>query len=124
MGYSIGMFSKATGLSVHTLRYYEKEGLIFAERDKNGRRVYFDKDIAWIEFILRLKETGMPLRDIRRYALLRYAGDETMPERLRMLRSHRESIRGEIKKWEANLANMDRKIKIYEQSIAQMENPE
>ncbi len=121
MGYSIGEFSAAVGLGVHTLRYYEKEGLIVAGRDKNGRRVYGEGDIAWIDFILRLKETGMPLRDIRRYALLRYKGDKTMPERLQMLKVHREFIRGEIQKWEVNLANMDKKIKIYEKSIARQE---
>ena len=124
MGYLIGAFSAKTGLGIHTLRYYEKEGLIFAGRDDKGRRLYGEEDIAWIEFIVRLKETGMPLRDIRRYALLRYAGDKTMPERLEMLCAHREFIRGEIRKWEANLANMGRKIKIYEQGIARMESRE
>lgn len=124
MGYSIGEFSKVTGVSIHTLRYYEKEGLIFVKRNSAGRRIYGEGDIAWIEFILRLKETGMPLRDIRRYARLRYKGDATMPERLAMLQKHRETIRGEIQKWEENLANMDRKIKTYEKGIARIENPE
>ncbi|MPN22466.1 putative HTH-type transcriptional regulator [bioreactor metagenome] len=120
MKYSIGEFSRRTGLSIHTLRYYEKEKLIFAGRDEKGRRRYSEGDIAWIDFILRLKETGMPIRDIRRYAELRYQGDATMPERLRMLQKHRETIRGEIKKWETNLANMDRKIKTYEEGIAKI----
>jgi DNA-binding transcriptional MerR regulator len=84
--------------------------------------MYGEGDIAWIEFILRLKETGMPLREIRRYALLRYEGDATMSERLRMLCAHRDFIRGEIRKWEVNLAKMDKKIKIYEEGIARMEN--
>jgi DNA-binding transcriptional MerR regulator len=118
MGYSIGEFSKATGIGIHTLRYYEKEGLITPGRSAAGRRVYGEEDIAWAAFILRLKETGMPLRSIRRYAGLRYAGDETMRERLEMLSGHRKYILEEIQKWKDNLASMDKKIKIYEEKIA------
>ena len=122
--YLIGGFAKRTGLSMHTLRYYEKEGLIMPRRNEAGRRVYGDGDIAWIDFIVRLKETGMPIREIQTYARLRDEGEATMPERLDMLKAHRAAICEKIKKWEANLVKMDKKIGIYEESIARMENPD
>ena len=78
---TIGEIAKKTDLSESTLRYYEKKGLLRVGRDHNGRRHYEESDIAWIKFIRRLKETGMLLKEIRRYAQLRYRGETTMPER-------------------------------------------
>lgn len=89
---TIGEISQKTNLSESTLRYYEKKKLIVVERDANGRRTYSKDDIEWIKFIRRLKETGMLLKDIRRYSELRYLGKETMPERLEMLRTHRDYV--------------------------------
>ena len=71
MEYSIGDFSRLTGLGIHTLRYYEHEGLITPERNSGNRRCYSDKDLTWIEFIKRLKDTGMPIKEIKHYAELR-----------------------------------------------------
>ncbi|MFA9377893.1 MAG: MerR family transcriptional regulator [Lachnotalea sp.] len=62
----IGELSTQTGISEYTLRYYEKKELIRVERDQNDRRSYVEKDIEWIRFIKKLKETGMLLRDIKR----------------------------------------------------------
>ena len=70
-------FSKLTGLGIHTLRYYEQEGLLEPKRNSGNRRRYSDKDLAWIRFIKRLKDTGMPIREIRHYAQLRSDGDPT-----------------------------------------------
>lgn len=116
----IGEMVKKTGLSANTLRYYEKKGLIRVQRDQYGRRVYSEQDIAWVQFIQRLKETGMLLRDIRRYSELRYQGDSTMAERLAMLKVHRQYVLAQQAKWEANLARLDRKIDIYQEKIKQM----
>ncbi len=71
MEYSIGEFSRITNLGIHTLRYYEHEGLITPMRNSSNRRCYSDKDLAWIEFIKRLKDTGMPIKKIQYYAKLR-----------------------------------------------------
>ena len=68
MEYSIGEFSKLTNLGIHTLRYYEHEGLIMPERNASNRRCYSDKDLTWIEFIKRLKDTGMPIKEIKHYS--------------------------------------------------------
>ena len=71
----IGEFSRLTGISAYTLRYYEKKGLLHVERDGAGRRDYREADVEWVKFIKRLKDTGMLLRDIRHYSDLRYQGD-------------------------------------------------
>lgn len=120
MSYSIGEFSALTNLSIDTLRYYEKEKLIIVERDPAGRRCYTEADISWILFIKRLKETGMSIKDIKEYALLRYQGDSTMLQRLHMLEKHRLLVQEEQAKWEANLMNLEEKIKIYQDKIAQI----
>ena len=123
MDYSIVAFSKIIGLSIDTLRYYEKECLIQVERDTAGRRKYTDADIRWIEFIKRLKETGMLICEIRKYADLRYQGDATMQERLRMLDKHRKYVLSERKKWDRNLAHLDAKIQTYKKQIASLAPP-
>lgn len=117
----IGEIAKRTNLSESTLRYYEKKGLIKVARDQNGRRDYEESDIEWIKFIRRLKETGMLLKEIRRYAQLRYRGDITMPERLDMLQRHREYVLEQQRKWNEYLQNLDDKIMYYRKSIEDAE---
>lgn len=117
MGYSIGQFSKLTQLSIDTLRYYEKESLIIVNRDALGRRYYTDADLQWVFFIKRLKETGMPLKVIREYALLRYEGDSTLEPRLKILEQHQLFVRSEIKKWKSHLDNLTDKIDIYKNQL-------
>ena len=114
---TIGEISKKTGLPESTLRYYERKGLILVTRDRSGRRAYLESDVEWVKFICRLKETGMPLRDIQRYAELRYAGDATMRERLDMLQLHREYVLEQQRKWAGYLQNLDDKIRFYQRSI-------
>lgn len=114
---TIGEISRRTGLPESTLRYYEKKGLLRVHRDGGGRRDYGENDIAWIQFLRRLKETGMPLKDIRRYSDLRYAGEATLPERLEILRSHREYVLAQRRRWEEYLNNLDEKIALYERSV-------
>lgn len=113
----IGEFSRITGISAYTLRYYEKKGLIRVNRDSAGRRNYSEEDIEWVRFIQRLKDTGMLLRDIRHYSDLRYQGDGTMEERMELLIRHRENVVEEQKKWDEYLRNLDDKISIYKKKI-------
>jgi len=87
---TIGEFSEKCGISPSALRYYEKKELIRVTRDGTGRREYDSGDIAWISFLVRLKNTGMPLREIKRYSDLRYKGDSTVPERLEILLKHKK----------------------------------
>lgn len=113
----IGEMADRTGLSANTLRYYEKKGLIRVQRDRYQRRVYSEQDVAWVQFIQRLKETGMLLRDIRRYAELRYQGDSTLAERLAMLKHHREYVLAQQRKWQEHLEKLDKKIAIYQHKM-------
>ena len=117
MEYSIGEFSRLTNLGIHTLRYYEHEGLITPERNSSNRRCYSDKDLAWIAFIKRLKDTGMPIKEIQHYAKLRAAGNTTLHERMEMLIAHREALNEQIKQLQEHMTKLDNKIAFYRQEI-------
>lgn len=117
MDYSIGEFSEVTGLGIHTLRYYEHEGLIAPVRNSSNRRRYSDRDMTWIAFIKRLKATGMPIKEIKRYAALRAKGDATLSERMEMLIQHRQSLREQIRQLQEHEAKLDEKISFYQQEI-------
>lgn len=121
MNYSIGEFSKITGISAFTLRYYEKEELIIPSRKGNGRRFYTDVDIKWVEFIKRLKDTGMPIKEIKKYAKLRAIGKTTMNERMDMLTNHRVILKEEIEKLQEHLIKLDEKIDFYKNEITKEE---
>lgn len=120
MQYSIGEFSKLTGLSIHTLRYYEHENLIIPQRDSCNRRRYSDKDLAWVEFIKRLKDTGMSIKEIQNYAYLRALGESTICERMNMLISHREALNDQIEGLQAHMKKLDSKIEFYYKEIKRM----
>lgn len=114
---TIGEISEKTDIPESTLRYYERKGLIKVERDSGGRRDYEESDIEWVKFIQRLKETGMLLKDIKRYSELRYLGKSTMPERLGILQEHRKYVIEQQIKWKEYLQNLDDKIIFYQKSI-------
>ncbi len=120
---TIGEFSKKTGMSTYTLRYYENKKLIVVLRDDKGRRVYTEKDIEWVQFIKRLKETGMKLSEIQKYALLRYEGEKTMLKRLELLEKHYHFVVEQQKKWEIYLQNLKQKIIWYEKEIQKTKTP-
>ena len=113
----IGLFAQKVKLSTHTLRYYEKRGLIKVDRDQSGQRFYDENDLAWVQFIQRLKDTGMHLQDIQRYADLRYRGDGSLKERLEMLQKHRSFVQEQIKNWQMSLKKLDNKIEWYQAEI-------
>ena len=117
MEYSIGEFSRKTGLGIHTLRYYEHEGLLLPERTAANRRRYSEHDVAWAEFLLRLKETGMPIREIRHYAALRAEGDDTLSARMEMLIGHCANLAAEVEKLHAHMEALDAKIAFYRAAI-------
>ena len=117
MEYSISEFSRLTNLGIHTLRYYEHENLITPKRNSSNRRCYSDKDLAWTYFIKRLKDTGMPIKEIQRYAELRAKGNLTLNERMEMLTVHRESLNEQIKALQEHMAKLDDKIDFYRQEI-------
>jgi len=115
---SISEVSARTGLSPDTLRYYEKAGLLRpVGRSSSGQRRYAADDLDWIAFLLRLRETGMSIADMQRYAELRARGEATLTERLAVLREHRARLHERIRALRANGRALDDKIKIYEQRL-------
>jgi DNA-binding transcriptional MerR regulator len=111
---SIGELSTISGLSTHTLRYYEKLGVLKpADRAASGHRQYRADAVAWLDFVLRLKITGMPLAEIQKYAELRADGDATLQPRLTMLELHRKRLMSNISELLENLTALDSKMKTY-----------
>ena len=107
--------STETGISLDTLRYYERAGLMpGVERLPNGHRRYGQSDIEWIRIVQCLRTTGMPIRDIRRYTTLALDGDHTIEERLSLLRVHREEVIRQMDELKDNLDHLDGKIAWYE----------
>jgi len=119
---TIQQVTKATGLSAHTLRYYERIGLIHPiEREENTRRRYTADDVGWIEFLLKLRATGMSIKDMQKYAELQRQGDATLPERVKMLKSLRDRVEARISELDEHLKLICYKIEIYEQIVTEKE---
>ena len=115
---SIAEAAEATGLSAHTLRYYERAGLLEpVNRNEGGHRRYREPDLELIKFLSRLRATGMPIRDVRRYAELMKAGDETTEERLALLEAHREAVVARLEATAENLELIEWKIGIYREGV-------
>jgi DNA-binding transcriptional MerR regulator len=114
--YSIQRVSDETGLSIDTLRYYERIGLIpDIERADNGHRRYSDSDVEWIQFLIQLRETGMPLSQMKLFAELRKGGDQTVSERREMLEAHRQNLEEQVEKIERFMMVIDAKIARHKQ---------
>ncbi|WP_327094860.1 MerR family transcriptional regulator [Nocardia vinacea] len=119
-GLSIGEAARRTGVSVHTLRYYERAGLVITpiDRTASGRRRYHQLDLDWIYVCTRLRATGMPIQTIRRYAELVAAGNGNEPERIALMEAHRAEVVAKLAEIQENLALIDRKLDIYRGRIA------
>jgi DNA-binding transcriptional MerR regulator len=112
--YDIADVATRTGLTAHTLRYYERAGLVQApRRDATGRRRYTDADIGWLTFLTRLRSTGMPIRLVREYVELCWAGDGNEPDRLVLLEAHREAVQKRLDQATRDLEHIDYKIDLY-----------
>lgn len=112
--FDISGMARTSGLSPHTLRYYERVGLITdVRRAANGHRRYRAHDVAWVQFLNRLREMGMPIREMKLYAGLRAQGDSTLAERREMLARHHRDISDRVKMLNANLDVLETKIATY-----------
>jgi DNA-binding transcriptional MerR regulator len=116
-GASISAAAAATGLSAHTLRYYERAGLMLdpIDRASSTHRRYSDADIGWVQFLTRLRSTGMPIATIREYTELVRLGDATIAQRRELLVRHRVSVLAQLDEIRASLAAIDIKIALYEE---------
>jgi DNA-binding transcriptional MerR regulator len=110
---TIAEMAERTGVSAHTLRYYERIGLLSVARDAAGYRMYNSRDYARVVFLNRLRMTGMSIRDLQRYIALVAEGDASVPERLQMMLAHRDAVRAQIQELTFALDTIDFKIATY-----------
>jgi len=119
----IGQLAKRSGLSAHTIRYYERIGLLpYADRDRSGQRDYDASILVWIAFLGRLRTTGMPIREMLRYAELRERGPATESERVALLEQHRDRVRAHVAELQACLFVLDTKIAGYSGTETRMKD--
>jgi DNA-binding transcriptional MerR regulator len=124
-GLTIAEMAARTGLTRHTLRYYERDGLMLdVDRGRSGHRRYSELDLGWIELITKLRGTGMPIREVRRYAELVRAGDGNEEERLELLRAHRERVRVQLATMAVHLDAIEAKIGYYAGAVGSCESPD
>lgn len=122
MVYRIGELAKLINVNEHTLRYYEKEGLVVPERDKNNIRIYTEDNKLWAEFIIHMKATGMSLDDLKKYTELWALGKVKYEDLVKMLKDHRKHVVEKIEMYQANLNLLDTKIDFYSSNIEKNED--
>ncbi len=120
-GLSIGQVAERTGLSVHALRFYEREGLLADQvrRESNGRRVYTEDDVNWLAMCIKFRSSGMPLDTIRKYTDLVRQGPGNEADRLALLRSHQDHVIAQIQELNECLNVITYKVDIYQQHLTE-----
>ena len=125
-GFTIRTMAERCGMTAHTLRYYERVGLIQpVGRARNGHRRYSEADAAWLHFLHCMRGTNMPIREMQRYALLREAGEATTEQRRKLLEDHQTTIAAQIVALERAHALLTNKIANYRkiEERTRVENP-
>jgi DNA-binding transcriptional MerR regulator len=118
--YTPGQVAEQTGFSLDTLRYYERIGLLDdIARNSGGQRVFTEQDVAWLRILRCLRDTGMPIQRMVRYAELARGGDETIAERLEVLAEHDRDIDDKIANLRVEQEHIRGKIAYYQQEMAQ-----
>ena len=116
---NIREFAEHTGLTAHTLRWYERVGLMGeVGRGENGHRVYGPQDAQWVAFLHHLRETGMSIREMQRYCALRAQGDTTVASRLALLERHTEQLAAHLRQQHDHLARLREIVTVYQARIA------
>ncbi|WP_405615865.1 MerR family transcriptional regulator [Streptomyces sp. NBC_00076] len=116
---SIGDVANATGLSVHALRFFEREGLFLRPipRSSGGQRVYEQADVDWLLLCNRLRASGMPIALLKEFAQLVRSGPGNEAERLALLRDHEKAVRAKISDLNADLKVIHSKVVAYEKHV-------
>lgn len=113
--YTIQEAAEEMHVSAHTLRYYEKIGLLRSiQRGENGRRNYTEEDLGWVYWLKLLRESGMSIRTMKRYVEITRAGDHTIDERCAILEEHRNQLRAQIGKLQGHLEKLEQKVEFYQ----------
>ncbi|KUN18578.1 MerR family transcriptional regulator [Streptomyces corchorusii] len=120
---SIGEVAERTGLSVHALRFYEREGLLVGpvQRSAGGRRRYTTADVDWLLICVKLRESGMPLADLKRFAELVRHGPGNEAERLQLLDAHQQRVEAQIQALEECRSVIAWKVGVYAEHLARGE---
>lgn len=114
MSYSIGQVSDQTGLSIYTLRYYEKEGIIpYVNRNDSGIRMYETEDVELLKFVCCLRTTGMAVSDIKEFVRLIIEGNETIDQRIVMLEKQNEHLKSQVDQLVSYQDMINQKISFY-----------
>jgi DNA-binding transcriptional MerR regulator len=118
-GLSIGQVAERTGLSVHALRFYEREGLLAdpVRRESNGRRVYTEDDVEWLDMCIKFRSSGMPLDTIRKYTDLVRQGPGNEQARLELLRSHQDDVAAQIDELNECMRVITHKVTVYQEHL-------
>lgn len=117
MSYTISEIAEKMGVSVHAIRYYDKEGLLPHVKRVNGRRVFEDSDFSWLRVLNCMRNTGMPIKEIRKYMNLCDQGDATLKERYEMIQNQKHKIETEIDFLKHNLKELEYKEWYYEKAL-------
>ena len=123
-GWDIATTADRLGTSAHTLRYYERIGLVRVGRDASGRRRYDAAAVRRLVFLTRMRTSGMTIRDLRRYVEMVEAGRDTVPKRLAMLTEHRDGLRARIDELRLALAATEYKITTYTRELEEQATPD
>lgn len=118
-GLSIGQVAERTGLSVHALRFYEREGLLAGpvRRAAGGRRVYTEDDLEWLGMCIKFRSSGMPLETIRAYTELVRQGPGNEADRLALLRSHQQHVTDQLRELTECLDVITHKVELYQDRL-------
>ncbi|RSS56330.1 MerR family transcriptional regulator [Streptomyces sp. WAC07061] len=114
MPVSVAEAARLVGLSTHTLRYYEQEGLVRPARNASGYRAYSAFDLRRLVFLTRMRLSGMTMSDLKRYIQLVEQGPSTIPERRRIMLEQRERITRHIRELGLALETTEYKIRVYD----------
>jgi DNA-binding transcriptional MerR regulator len=118
MSYTVSQVAECLGITVYTLHYYDKEGLLpFVDRAANGARVFKDADFRWLDIIMALKNTGMPLKDIKQYVEWSLAGDSTLKQRFEYIKRQKKAVEKQMEELKKYLELLDYKQWYYETAI-------
>ena len=119
--YTIQEAAEETAVTPHTLRYYERIGLLpKIGRGKNGHRQYSELDLGWVTWLKHLRNSGMSIQEMKHFVELTHAGPDTIPARCDILTQHRQALKQRIAVLEAALARLDQKLDYYQQTEQEM----
>jgi DNA-binding transcriptional MerR regulator len=118
MTYTVSQIAEKMGVTVYTLHYYDKAGLLpFVDRNRNGARVFKDSDFGWLDVITALKNTGMPLKQIRQYIAWAMEGDSTIAQRFECIKNQKKLVEKQLEELKSYAELLDYKAWYYETAV-------